>query len=43
MALEYDKGEFVLAVALGIVLMGFAFAVNMLFHLFQGRTGSDAL
>lgn len=43
MALEYDKGEFVLAVALGIVLMIFAFAINMLFHLFQGRTTNDAL
>jgi tungstate transport system permease protein len=43
MALEYDKGEFILAVALGIILMGFAFAINMLFHVFQGRTGSDAL
>ncbi len=43
MALEYDKGEFVLAVALGVVLMTFAFAINMLFHFFQGRTESDAL
>jgi tungstate transport system permease protein len=41
MALEYDKGEFVLAVALGFILMGFAFGINMLFHLFQGR--SDAV
>lgn len=43
MALEYDKGEFVLAVALGCVLMTFAFAINMLFHFFQGRTGTDAV
>lgn len=43
MALEYDKGEFVLAIALGIVLMALAFIVNILFHFFQGRTGSDAL
>lgn len=43
MALEYDKGEFVLAVALGITLMTFAFIINMLFHFFQGRTNSDAL
>jgi len=43
MALEYNKGEFVLAVALGITLMTFAFLVNMLFHLLQGRTGSDAV
>jgi tungstate transport system permease protein len=38
MALEYDKGEFVLAVALGLTLMTIAFGVNMLFHFFQGRT-----
>lgn len=43
MALEYDKGEFVLAVALGITLMTFAFVINMLFHLLQGKTGSDAV
>lgn len=43
MALEYDKGEFVLAVALGIVLMAFAFFINMIFHIFQGRLKSDAV
>lgn len=43
MALEYDKGEYVLAVALGIVLMVIAFGVNLFFHFFQGRTRSDAL
>lgn len=43
MALEYDKGEFVLAVALGCVLMTFAFGINMLFHFFQGRTTTDAV
>ncbi len=43
MALEYDKGEFVLAVALGCVLMAFAFLINLLFHFFQGRTGADAV
>ncbi len=43
MALEYDKGEFVLSVALGITLMAFAFAINMLFHLLQGRTGHDVV
>ncbi len=43
MALEYDKGEFVLAVALGLILMGFAFAINMMFHFLQGRLKSDAL
>jgi len=43
MALEYDKGEFVLAVALGLTLMTIAFGINMLFHFFQGRAGIDAL
>ena len=43
MALEYDKGEFVLAVALGITLMVIAFAINFLFHFFQGRTVTDAV
>jgi tungstate transport system permease protein len=37
MALEYDKGAFTLAIALGIVLMTISFAMNMLFHFFQGR------
>ncbi|MDP3478759.1 MAG: ABC transporter permease [Desulfoprunum sp.] len=43
MALEYDKGEYVLAVALGVVLMCIAFGVNLLFHFFQGRTRTDAV
>jgi len=43
MALEYDKGEFVLAVALGIILMACAFAINMVFHFFQGRVKSDVI
>ncbi len=43
MALDYDKGEFVLAVALGLTLMTIAFAINLLFHFFQGRTGVDAV
>ena len=43
MALEYDKGEFVLAVALGITLMSFAFIINMLFYFFQGRIRSDTV
>lgn len=43
MALEYDKGEFVLSVALGITLMTLAFIINMAFHLLQGRTGDDAV
>ncbi len=38
MALEYDKGEFVLALALGIILIALSFAINALFHLLQGRS-----
>jgi tungstate transport system permease protein len=37
MALEYDKGYFTLAIALGIVLLGISFGMNLLFHFFQGR------
>jgi len=37
MALEYDKGEFVLAIALGFVLITLSFSINILFHFFQGR------
>ena len=37
MALEYDKGAFTLAVALGIILLGLSFGMNLLFHFFQGR------
>ena len=37
MALEYDKGSFTLAIALGIVLLSFSFGMNLLFHFFQGR------
>ncbi len=43
MALEYDKGEFVLAVALGLALMSIAFGINLLFHFFQGRDGIDVV
>ena len=39
MALEYDKGEFTLAVALGLILLGFSFGINLLFQFVQGRTG----
>jgi tungstate transport system permease protein len=38
MALEYDKGELVLAVALGIILMGISLGMNILLNYFQGRT-----
>ena len=37
MAMEYDKGEFVLSVALGIVLLAVSFAVNVFFNYLQGR------
>ena len=40
MALEYDKGEFILSVALGIVLLFLSFCLNVFFHYFQGRTGA---
>ena len=39
MALEYDKGSFTLAVALGLVLMAISLGVNILFNLVQGRSG----
>ena len=39
MALEYDKGQFVLAIALGIVLLAIAFSVNFMLRFFQGREG----
>ena len=38
MALEYDKGQFSLAIALGIILISISFGMNLLFHFFQGRT-----
>jgi tungstate transport system permease protein len=37
MALEYDKGSFTLAIALGLVLLGLSFGMNLLFHAFQGK------
>ena len=37
MALEYDKGEFVLAVALGMVLLFIAFGVNFILSFIQSR------
>ena len=43
MALEYDKGEFTIAVALGIILLGLSFGVNLLFHLFKAGLDSNAL
>ncbi len=37
MALEYDKGEFVLAVALGLVLLAVSFSLNTVLGYVQGR------
>jgi ABC-type tungstate transport system, periplasmic component len=39
MALEYDKGEFTLALALGIVLLLVSFLLNAALAFFQGRVG----
>lgn len=39
MALEYDKGEFALAVALGLVLLSIAFGVNFCLNFFQTKAG----
>ncbi|MGD9948883.1 MAG: ABC transporter permease [Desulfobulbus sp.] len=38
MALEYDKGSFTLAVALGVVLMILSLAINVVFNLIQGKS-----
>jgi tungstate transport system permease protein len=38
MALEYDKGEFVLGVALGMVLLFISLAINVFFNYLQGRS-----
>ncbi|MFW6241545.1 MAG: ABC transporter permease, partial [Thermodesulfobacteriota bacterium] len=37
MALEYDKGEFGLAIALGLILMAISLSVNVFLNLLQGR------
>lgn len=37
MALEYDKGEFILAVALGMILMAITLGINILINHFQGN------
>lgn len=39
MALEFDKGEFTMSVALGIVLLLISFSLNIVFNYFQGKTG----
>lgn len=41
MALEHNKGEFVLAVALGIVLLTVSLVMNVILQLAQGRYGAD--
>ncbi|WP_373498150.1 ABC transporter permease [Desulfococcus sp.] len=41
MALEYDKGEFVLAIALGMILMTISLFINVLLNYFQGRMSSN--
>ena len=38
MALEYDKGEFALSIALGILLLLISFALNIFFNYLQGRS-----
>jgi len=38
MALEYDKGSFTLAVALGVVLMTLSLGINIVFNLIQGKS-----
>lgn len=38
MALEYDKGEFVLAVALGMILLLVSLGMNVLLNVLQGKT-----
>ncbi len=41
-ALETDKGNFELALALGIVLLGISLVINVMFHIFQ-RKGTAGL
>jgi len=38
MALEYDKGEFILGVALGIVLLFISFSMNIFLNVAQGKS-----
>ncbi len=40
-AMETDKGDFTLALALGIILLGISVAVNILLHLIQKRAGRE--
>ena len=41
MALEHNKGEFVLAVALGVVLLTVSLLMNVFLQLIQGRYGAN--
>jgi len=38
MALQYDKGEFILAVALGVILLSISLCVNIMLNYFQGKS-----
>jgi len=40
MALQYDKGEFVLAVALGLILLSISLFVNIMLNYFQGKSSA---
>ncbi len=40
MALQYDKGEFVLAVALGFILLSISLFVNIMLNYFQGKSSA---
>jgi tungstate transport system permease protein len=44
-ALETDKGNFDLAIALGIILLGLSLLINLAFRALQrmGRTGSGVI
>ena len=37
LALEYDKGDFAMSMALGLVLLTITFSVNVIFGRLQGR------
>lgn len=41
MALEHNKGEFVLAVALGLILLSVSLVMNIVLQLAQGRFGGE--
>jgi tungstate transport system permease protein len=39
MALEFDKGDFTMSVALGVILLLISFVLNVVFNYFQGKAG----